>query len=257
MNVPTLLGFFGGWGVLITAIVFICNENNMPITSFIDRTGLVIVVAGMVMATLLKASMSEIKNLFSIMGQSFVGVIEPPTSIIGKIVDLATIARKDGIIALESQEISNPFMATAIRLLVDGAQPHVVKQTLSSELVSMKLRHKHGISVIAYMGEVAPAMGMVGTLVGLVALLANMEDVATLGTNMSVAVLTTLYGAFLANAVFLPIANKLGVQSDLESLNREIIIQGVQFIQAGGNPRVLEDQLNAYVAPRARNTVTA
>ena len=121
----------------------------------------------------------------------------------------------------------------------------------------MKLRHKHGISVIAYMGEVAPAMGMVGTLVGLVALLANMEDVATLGTNMSVAVLTTLYGAFLANAVFLPIANKLGVQSDLESLNREIIIQGVQFIQAGGNPRVLEDQLNAYVAPSARNTVTA
>lgn len=257
MNIPTLLGFFGGWGVLISAIFFISSTNNMPMSGFYDQTGMIIVVAGMIMATLLKASMAEIKNLFSIMGQSFVGVIESPTLVIERMVEFATIARKDGVIALESQEISDPFMATAVRMLVDGQQPHVVKQTLNSELVSMKLRHKHGISVIAYMGEVAPAMGMVGTLVGLVALLANMDDVATLGENMSVAVLTTLYGAFLANAVFLPIANKLGVQSDLESLNREIIIQGVQFIQAGGNPRVLQDQLSAYVAPNKRNTVTA
>lgn len=257
MNIPTLLGFFGGWGVLISAIFFISSTNNMPMSGFYDQTGMIIVVAGMVMATLLKASMAEIKNLFSIMGQSFVGVIESPTVVIERMVEFATIARKDGVIALESQEISDPFMAAAVRMLVDGQQPHVVKQTLNSELVSMKLRHKHGISVIAYMGEVAPAMGMVGTLVGLVALLANMDDVATLGKNMSVAVLTTLYGAFLANAVFLPIANKLGVQSDLESLNREIIIQGVQFIQAGGNPRVLQDQLSAYVAPNKRNTVTA
>ena len=249
MDIATILGLVGAFGLIVMAI------DDM--SAFIDTSSILIVIGGSIMVVMLRSSLGEFLGAVGVLAKTFKNKLDAPETLIEQIVELATIARKDGIIALESQEISNPFMATAIRMLVDGAQPHVVKQTLSSELVSMKLRHKHGISVIAYMGEVAPAMGMVGTLVGLVALLANMADVATLGANMSVAVLTTLYGAFLANAVFLPIANKLGVQSDLESLNREIIIQGVQFIQAGGNPRVLEDQLNAYVAPRARNTVTA
>ena len=146
-------------------------------------------------------------------------------------------------------------MASGVQMLIDGSQPQVVKQTLSGELLAMKLRHKHSVAILTYMGEVLPAMGMIGTLVGLVGLLANMDDISTLGGNMATAVLTTFYGALMANAMVLPMANKLAVLSDLEALNREIIIEGLQFIQAGGNPRLMEGQLQTYLAPRLRTAL--
>ena len=186
---------------------------------------------------------------------AFTKKVEKPTNIIAKLVDLATVSRKDGLIALENQDVPDKFMANGVQMLIDGSQPQVVKQTLSGELLAMKLRHKHSCAILQYMGEVLPAMGMIGTLVGLVGLLANMDDISTLGGNMATAVLTTFYGALMANAMVLPMANKLAVLSDLESLNREITIEGLQFIQAGGNPRLLEGQLQAYLAPRLRTAL--
>lgn len=254
MNISSVIGFIGGVLIIFTAIQLQISANpGMSWTSsYFDPTGVFIVFGGLIMATFLKSNLSELKSLPAVFKQSFVDKVEDPTEIIAKLVELANIARKDGLIALESQEVSNNFMAGGIRMLVDGAQPHVVRQTLTGDLVAMKLRHKHSIAVIAYIGEVAPAMGMIGTLVGLVGLLSNMADVSSLGKNMATAVLTTFYGAFLANAVFLPIANKLSVLSDLESLNRTMIIEGLEFIQAGGNPRVMEDQLSAYLSPQIR-----
>lgn len=254
MNISSMIGFIGGVLIIFTAIQLQISGNPGMSwsSSYFDATGVFIVIGGLVMATFLKSSLSELKSLPAVVKQCFVDKIEDPTEIIAKLVELANIARKDGLIALESEEVKNNFMAGGIRMLVDGSQPHVVRQTLSGDLVAMKLRHKHSIAVIAYIGEVAPAMGMIGTLVGLVGLLSNMADVSSLGKNMATAVLTTFYGAFLANAIFLPIANKLGVLSDLESLNRTMIIEGLEFIQAGGNPRVLEDQLSAYLSPQIR-----
>lgn len=254
MNISSVIGVIGGILIIVTAIQLQISDNpGMSwLGSYFDPTGVFIVFGGLIMATFLKSSLSELKALPAVLKQCFIDKVEDPTEIIQKLVELATIARKDGLIALESQEIKNEFMGNGIRMLIDGAKPEIMRQTLSGDLTAMKLRHKHSVSVVAYMGEVAPAMGMIGTLVGLVGLLSNMADVASLGKNMATAVLTTFYGAFLANALFLPISNKLAVLSDLESLNRTMIIEGIEFIQAGGNPRVLEDQLSAYLAPKIR-----
>ena len=207
------------------------------------------------MATFLKSSGDEVKRVIPLMFLAFTKKVDKPTNIIGKLVDLATVARKDGLIALQNQDVPDKFMANGVQMLIDGTQSQVVKQTLAGELLAMKLRHKHSGAILTYMGEVLPAMGMIGTLVGLVGLLSNMEDISTLGGNMATAVLTTFYGALMANAMVLPMANKLAVLSDLESLNREIIIEGLQYIQGGGNPRLMEGQLQAYLAPRLRTAL--
>ena len=255
MNIASVIGLLGGIGCIMFALTQQFEElPGMGWDSYYDAAGIQIVFGGMVAALFLKASPAELRGFLPSFFTLFRNKNEKPTDLIAQLVDLATIARKDGVIALESQEINNIFMAKGIRMLVDGSQGQAIKQTLTADLLAMKLRHKHSISVFAYLGEVAPAMGMIGTLVGLVGLLNNMSDVALLGTAMATAVLTTLYGAFMANAFFLPAANKLGVQSESEVLNKEIIMQAIFFMQAGGNPRVLEEQLSSYLAPRIRTS---
>jgi len=256
MNFSAIFGFFGAMFFVGLSIFLTLGKNEgMEIGAFVDPPGLALVFGGSIMATFLKSSGDEVKRVIPLMFLAFTKKVEKPTNIIAKLVDLATVARKDGLIALENQDVPDKFMASGVQMLIDGSQPQVVKQTLSGELLAMKLRHKHSGAILTYMGEVLPAMGMIGTLVGLVGLLANMDDISTLGGNMATAVLTTFYGALMANAMVLPMANKLAVLSDLEALNREITIEGLQIIQAGGNPRLMEGQLQTYLAPRLRTAL--
>ena len=182
--------------------------------------------------------------------------IDDPVDLITQIVELANIARKDGMIALEGQEISNPFLAKAVAMLVDGTDGEIIKSSLNRDNTMMKLRHSMGANIFSAWGEIAPAMGMIGTLAGLVIMLGNMSDPKAIGPAMAVALLTTMYGAILANVICLPIAQKLENASSLEAANNELIIEGVLFMQEGGNPRVLADMLASFVSPKSREKLS-
>jgi chemotaxis protein MotA len=192
-----------------------------------------------------------------VMGKAFSRKIDDPVELITQIVELANIARKDGMIALEGQDIANPFMAKAVSMLVDGTDGDIIKSSLNRDNDMMKVRHEMGANIFRAWGEIAPAMGMVGTLAGLVIMLGNMSDPKAIGPAMAVALLTTMYGAILANVICLPIAQKLENASVLEANNNELIIEGVLFMQEGGNPRVLGDMLASFVSPKSREKIAA
>jgi chemotaxis protein MotA len=209
------------------------------------------------MVVMFRSSLGEFLGAIAVMGKTFKNKIDEPAALIEQIVELATIARKDGMIALEGQEIDNPFMSKAVSMLVDGTDPTIIKSSLDRELISTKQRHARGAKIFSAWGEIAPAMGMIGTLIGLVQMLGNMGDPKSIGPAMAVALLTTMYGAILANVICLPIAMKLENQADLEAANNELIIEGILFIQDGGNPRVLSDFLGSFLGPKARSKLAA
>lgn len=244
-----ILSFLGLTIIAVAFSIAFIFANGVAASDYFQGSGMAIVGLGSLGATLLKSSASDFKAGMSLLPRIFMNPM-PPVKIIDQLVELADVARKDGLIALESQEVKHTYLAKGVQLLVDGQRPEVIAKTLDAESDAQAKREKHGVSVWSYLGEVAPAMGMVGTLVGLVALLNNMESQEALTSGMATALLTTLYGAVLANAIALPIANKMRVQSEVEVLLRDIIQDGVGFIQTGGNPRVLADMLASYIPPK-------
>ena len=171
-------------------------------------------------------------------------------------VEFATVARRDGILALENHldKGINPFVATGIRMAVDGTDPELIEKLMMAEVESLQARHRNGKMLLELFGKYAPAFGMIGTLCGLVAMLANLSDPSAIGPGMAVALLTTLYGAVLSNAVVLPMADKLTYYSRAEVQARMMIVQGVMAIQSGDNPRIVEQKLNVFLAPKARSS---
>jgi chemotaxis protein MotA len=249
VDIATILGLLAAFGLIAASI-------SQP-AAFIDVPSILIVVAGSTAVVLARCSLKEFLGALGVLGKTFKSKLDKPEDLIAKLVELATIARKDGMIALEGQDIPNKFLAKGIGMLVDGSDADMIKKSLSQDIASMKLRHKNGADIFAAMGEIAPAMGMIGTLVGLVQMLGNMSDPKAIGPAMAVALLTTLYGAILANVICLPSVMKLRGQSETEAANCELIIEGVLFIQSGGNPRVLTDFLAAFVAPKLRAKLEA
>ena len=247
MDIATIVGFVGAFGFIMLAIM-----QGAGLPAYIDPGSLMIVVGGSIMVVLLRCSLEEFLNAIKVAGKTFKNPLEKPQALITQLGEYATIARKDGMIALEGQEISNPFLSKAIGMLVDGSEADLIKKPLEKDIELMKLRHKQGAGIFSAWGEIAPAMGMIGTLIGLVAMLGNMSDPKSIGPAMSIALLTTLYGAILANVICIPISQKLTNQSELEAANAELIIEGALFIQSGGNPRVLTDYLASFVPPKFR-----
>jgi len=246
MDLATILGLLGAFGLIGMAI------GPASMGSFIDTPSILIVVAGSIMVVLLRSSLGEFLGALKVMGKTFKNKLDKPENLIKQLVELADIARKDGMIALEGQDIANPFMAKGIGMLVDGTAPDMIKKSLTKDIQSMRNRHRGGADIFSYWGEVAPAMGMIGTLIGLVQMLANMADPKAIGPAMAVALLTTMYGAILANVFCIPMSQKLRNQSDLETANCELIIEAVLFIQSGGNPRILTDFLSSFLSPKVR-----
>lgn len=247
MDIATIVGFVGAFGFIMLAIM-----NGAGLPAYIEAGSLMIVVGGSIMVVLLRCSLEEFLNAIKVAGKTFKNPLEKPQALITQLGEYATIARKDGMIALEGQEISNPFLSKAIGMLVDGSEADLIKKTLEKDIELMKLRHKQGAGIFSAWGEISPAMGMIGTLIGLVAMLGNMSDPKSIGPAMSIALLTTLYGAILANVICIPISQKLTNQSELEAANAQLIIEGALFIQSGGNPRVLTDYLASFVPPKFR-----
>jgi chemotaxis protein MotA len=221
---------------------------------FFDPASVMVVFGGAIAATLISFPMTNFLSLFGVAMKVFTWKVEPVQDIIKQLVSLAETARRDGLLALESRlvEVENPFIVLGIQMAVDGTRPEVIEDILRTELDSLATRHRNGKALLDAMGRYAPAFGMIGTLMGLIIMLADMSDPTKIGAGMAVALLTTLYGAIAANCCFLPFADKLGFINKQELLTMEIIVRGILAIQAGENPRVISQKLHTFVPPKLR-----
>lgn len=247
MDLATLIGLLGAFGIVIMAMVL---GGSLGI--FINVPSLLIVIAGTFMVVLMKFSMSQFLGAVKVAAKAFIFKLDKIDELIPKVVELADVARKGGLLALEGQEVNNDFLKEGIKMLVDGHDGEIVREVLTKDMKQAQERHGWGAKVFSAMGDVAPAMGMIGTLVGLVAMLSNMDDPKSIGPAMAVALLTTLYGAMMANMVAIPIADKLDLRKSEEGRLKAMCIDALMAIQAGQNPRVIESMLKTYIAPSKR-----
>ncbi|MBX6422891.1 flagellar motor protein PomA [Thermosulfurimonas sp. F29] len=249
MDLGTIVGLILGM-VLLTGSIVVGGQVGI----FINIPSVLITVGGTIAATFIRFSLNEVLGSVSIAMKAFFYKIKPPEETIKEIVTLANIARREGLLKLEKQPIEDPFLKKAIMFCVDGHEADFIEEVLSKEIQLTAQRHETGINMFKSMGDAAPAFGMIGTLIGLVQMLSSMEDPKSIGPAMAVALLTTLYGAVMANLIFLPIADKLSHRSEEEQLTRKLIIEGVLGIQKGLNPRVLEEVLQTFLPPKKRKT---
>lgn len=248
MDLATLLGLVGAMGVVMAAII----TGGSPII-FMNVPSILIVLGGTALVVMMKFTLGQFFGAFKVAARAFMFKLDEPEDLITQVVELATIARKEGMLALENAEINNEFLRDGVRMLIDGNNREVVSAVMSKDLQQTIDRHKWGSKVFSATGDVAPAMGMIGTLIGLVQMLSAMDDPKSIGPAMAVALLTTLYGAVLANMVAIPIADKLDLRKAQEGRIKAMCIDGVLAIQEGQNPRIIESMLKAYLEPKERN----
>ena len=246
MDLATLIGLIGAFGIVLTSIMLGGSAGT-----FVNTPSLLVVLGGTVMVTMMKFSLGKFAGATSIAVQAFLYKTSNPEDLIEESVELAKAARQGGLLALEDREISDEFMKTGLGLLIDGHPADTVRAMLQKDLNETLKRHSDGQDIFKAIGDVGPAMGMIGTLIGLVQMLSNMDDPKQIGPAMAVALLTTLYGAILANMFALPIADKLAVRSREENTSKTLIIDALLSIQGGQNPRIIAAMLEAYL-PRSK-----
>ena len=247
MDLATLIGLFGAFAFILMAMLV-----GGDLVMFADTSSVFIVIGGSLFVVLMKYNVSQFFGAAKIAAKAFIFKTDKPDDLIAQIVTMADSARKGGFLALEEMEVENPFLRKGIDLLVDGHDADTVRMILRKDIALTNERHEQGASIFSSLGDVAPAMGMIGTLIGLVAMLSNMDDPKSIGPAMAVALLTTLYGSILANMVALPIADKLMLRKNEERLNRLLILDGVLAIQEGQNPRVIDSYLKNYLHEKKR-----
>lgn len=250
MDLATLVGLLGAFGIIIAAILF-----GGSAIIFVNIPSLLIVGGGTMFAVVMKFPLKHFFSAFKVAMKAFFSKPEDPVQLIEEGVLLANIARKEGVLGLEGQDIENEFLQRGIQLCVDGHEPDFVRTMLGKDINLTIERHERGQAIFKAIGDVAPAMGMIGTLIGLVQMLSAMDDPKAIGPAMAVALLTTLYGAIIANAFALPIADKLAHRSQEERLNKGLILETISSIQEGLNPRVMEELLKTYLPASQRDAV--
>jgi chemotaxis protein MotA len=250
MDLATLLGLLGALGIIVVAILM---GGDMGV--FINMPSMMIVVVGTLFAVLIKFSLGQCFGAFKVAMQAFFNKTDDQAKLIEEGVNLANIARKEGVLGLEGQEMDNAFLKKGIGFCVDGHEPEFVRRMLSKDINLTIERHEIGQAIFKSIGDMAPAMGMIGTLIGLVQMLSAMDDPKSIGPAMAVALLTTLYGAVIANAFALPLSDKLANRSQEERLNKALILEIISSIQEGLNPRVLEELLKTYLPASKRDGV--
>jgi chemotaxis protein MotA len=253
MDISTIIGLLTGTGLLVWAIM-----SRSGLDTFFDAPSIAVVCGGATAAVLISFPLGSALSVFSVVKKAFLTKAKDPGELIRELVGYAEVARRDGILSLEkmTKDIEDPFVVTGIQMAVDGTDPELIEQIMTSELEAVGERHSNGKAIFDALGKYAPAFGMIGTLIGLVIMLQSMEDPSKIGEGMAVALLTTLYGSLVANLVALPIADKLGKRSEEEILLKAIVIRGVMSIQAGDNPRVVEQRLKTFVPLSKRATET-
>ena len=258
MDIASLAGL--ALGVVMVVFGIISSGGAAALGNFVDVPSVIITIGGSLSSTLASNKMPDfINGLKSIT----VSIKEPaqsdPTEVIKNIIDMSNIARKEGLLALEEQanNIEDDFLKRGIMLVVDGTDADLVRAIMETDMDNMEARHKTVIGFWEKWAEMGPAWGMIGTLIGLVNMLKNLSDFNTIGPNMAVALLTTLYGSLIANWLCSPTAAKLGVDNGLESMVKTVTVEGLLSIQAGENPRVIEEKLKTFLPPANRDGVGA
>ena len=246
MDIATIVGLLGA-----TTLILIAMKDPMI---FYNTESILIVVGGTIMATLAANPLGQVGAFASVYLKTIKTSAASPNELIEKIVGFAETARREGILALEQavEEANDEFLSGGIRLAVDGTEPDLIMDILETELLYIEERHNQASEMIARAAEMAPAFGMIGTLVGLVLMLKDMSDPAAIGPAMAVALLTTLYGSIMANVFLNPIAAKLKIYSKGEVLSKRMIIEGIMAIQQGDNPRIVEHKLSVFLPPSNR-----
>lgn len=254
MDIASVIGLVLCFALMIFGMLV--GQDISVIMGFLHAPSALITYGGALACMMASCTMPDfIANLKSI-GLIFKMSSMNVPEIIQKIIDLSNVARKEGLLSLEEAagEIEDEFLKKGIMLVVDGTDPELVRAIMETELASVEERHKDKIGFWDGLGAMGPAWGMIGTLVGLVNMLYNMSDMDALGPSMAVALITTLYGSLLANWLCIPISNKLSADNASEMMLKEVMIEGLLSIQAGENPRVIEEKLKSFLAPADRTS---
>ncbi|UCH09897.1 MAG: motility protein A [Fidelibacterota bacterium] len=251
MDIATIAGILAGFGLLV--VVIVSGEGS---ATFIHPPSFLIVFGGSTAATLVNFPIDKVIATFKVAAKAFRKQENRELEAARRFSELAKLARRDGILALDKQlkEIEDPFMRVGLEMAIDGTEPDTILDIMETEIVSLKERHKTGQGIFTSLGTYAPAFGMIGTLIGLVKMLGSLSEPDSIGPAMAVALITTFYGAVLGNLVYLPMAGKLKSKSASEIMFKQMIIEGVLSIQRGVHPKNIERKLLNFIAPKDRGT---
>lgn len=255
MDIATIIGILLAIGLVVGTIM-----SKVSIGTFIDPASMAIVGGGTFAALLICFPLKQALRILGVVKKAFFSKPPEPGKAVGELVKLAEVARRDGILSLETHlndGTHDDFMVRGLRMAIDGQDRSVIETAMEQELEATMERHTYGKGLFDAMGKYAPAFGMLGTLIGLIIMLKNMDDPGALGPAMAIALITTFYGSAIANMFALPISDKLSNRSGTEIASKMLIIAGVLSIQAGDNPRVVQQKLMAFLDPAQRRVVEA
>lgn len=253
MDIATIAGILAGFSFIVIAIAL--GEGG---GGWLHWPSFMIVFGGSSAATLVNFPMEKVIATFKVAAKAFRKEENKEVEVVLRFAEMAKVARRDGILALDRQlqDIEDPFMRVGLEMAVDGTEPDTILDIMETEITSLIARHKTGQGIFSSLGTYAPAFGMIGTLIGLVKMLGNLADPSSIGPAMAIALITTFYGAVLGNLVYLPMAGKLKTKSASEIMYMQMVIEGVLAIQRGVHPRNIERKLINYIAPKDRATET-
>lgn len=249
MDIATLAGIFFGVVCIIISI-----KLDGTLMTFYNLPSIFIVFGGGIASALISYRINEIAKIMKVVGKAFSAKQATPEDTIKLLVELSQKARREGLLALESEEenIGDDYIKQSLQLIVVGVEPDTIRESMSLELENLEARHEKGQGLFRLMASLFPAWGMIGTLIGLINLLKQLDEPSKIGPAMAVALITTFYGSILANFVCTPIANKLALKSKEEIQQKEMIIEGILSIQAGENPRIMEHKLKTFLSPEQK-----
>ncbi len=251
MDIATIIGIIAGFGLIVGSIML-----DGSLLAFANGPGMLIVVGGTIAATLINQKLRYVIGAFSVAMNAFLDRGRPIHEIVTAVQELTQTAKKEGPLGLEKVEVSDPFLARGVNLVIDGMEKEFVLSSMKHELAQLRTRHQRGQQIFRFMASTAPAMGMIGTLIGLVNMLQTLDDPASIGPAMAVALLTTFYGAVLAFLVFGPIAEKLEARTKEEVLRGNLAIAGIESVMNTDNKAKTQARLDAYLAPKERKPLS-
>ncbi len=247
MDIATIAGI----AICVVLIVATIVVGGNPVM-FMNLPSVLTVVGGTIGATLIRNPLATVLGTVGVVMKAFMTKVPPPETLIPQIIELCKKARKEGMLALETVPVEYEFLQKGVGLCVDGVEMDQIRSILEADVSATSARHKRGAEILEGMGQAAPAFGMIGTLIGLVQMLATLDDPSSIGPAMAVALLTTLYGALLSNVICLPLADKLKIRSSEEMLGMAICLEGTLGLSQGDNPNAVDQKLKAFIAPKLR-----
>jgi len=255
MDITTVVGTIMGFSLVLFAMA----SGDGGLAPFVHAPSMMIVGGGTIAVTLMNFPLATVKGIVKVTLRTFLFRLNTPAQEIDRIIDCANLARKEGLLALESklQDVEDAFFGKGVQLVIDGFPADTVRDIMELEAEWQRQRHSDGKKMLDALGTFAPAFGMIGTLVGLVQMLQNLSDPSKIGGGMATALLTTLYGAMAANMAFIPLAGKLEVRANEEALLRQLMIEGIVAIQAGEGPQLIKEKLKSFLSPHVREAVAS